>query len=313
MRTVWAGMSLWTMIVTGVQIQAARAQSLETLTQNDPPFVAQALTLTQVPSPVGPSVALFNGHDLKDWEQWLGYPDPARTYLSQHDQPIGRVDTPAMFSVVEEDGEPAIRVDGSIWGALVHGGDYGNYHLRLEYKWSGVRHAPRLDAPENNGLLYHAHGPHGAVWGTWMASVECEIMYGSTGMIVPVGEGLSVTTTIGRDETLIDPKRRFMIGGLETQAIGNTAVWNVENASHAEKPVGVWNVLDIYVLGNKSVHVLNGVPVMQAWNLCAADVAGVCQPLTHGRIQLQSEGAETFFRRMVLTPIESLPVIKVKD
>lgn len=291
----------------------AQAQSLEELTKNDPPFVAQTLELRGVPEPAGEAISLFNGTDLKDWEQWLGYPDAAQTYQADHAPAIGRVDSPAMFTVVREDGEPALRVDGTIWGSLVHTGDYSNYHLRLEYKWSGVRHAPRLNEPENNGLLYHSHGPHGAVWGTWMASVEYEIMYGSTGMIVPVGKGLSVTTTVARDETLIDPKRRFMLGGLESQAIGNTAVWNIENASDAEKPVGEWNVLDLYVYGDKSVHVLNGVPVMQAWNLCAPDAAGVCQPLTHGRIQLQSEGAETFFRRMVLTPINALPEIHVRD
>jgi hypothetical protein len=35
-------------------------------------------------------------------------------------------------------------------------------------------------------------------------------------------------------------------------------------------------------------------------------------PLTHGRIQLQSEGAETFFRKIVLEPIARLPKITVR-
>jgi hypothetical protein len=32
-------------------------------------------------------------------------------------------------------------------------------------------------------------------------------------------------------------------------------------------------------------------------------------PLTHGAIQLQSEGAETFFRDITLEPITSLPKV----
>ena len=36
-------------------------------------------------------------------------------------------------------------------------------------------------------------------------------------------------------------------------------------------------------------------------------------PLTRGRIQLQSEGAETFFRNIVLTPIKAMPKVVVAD
>jgi hypothetical protein len=50
---------------------------------------------------------------------------------------------------------------------------------------------------------------------------------------------------------------------------------------------------------------------MEVRNICEPDASGVCQPLTHGRIQLQSEGAETFFRHITLEPIERLPVIEL--
>jgi hypothetical protein len=33
--------------------------------------------------------------------------------------------------------------------------------------------------------------------------------------------------------------------------------------------------------------------------------------LTHGHIQLQSEGAETFFRHITVEPLDRLPVIGV--
>lgn len=201
-----------------------------------------------------------------------------------------------------EDGRPAIYVNGKIWGGLVHKGDFRDYHLRLQYKWGKGRWPPRADQAPNNGLLYHSHGAPGAVWGTWSQAVEFEIMTGSIGMVVPVGEAISATATAVDDPTLIEPKLRFSPAGRATTAKGGTAQWNIEAYSDAEKPAGEWNTLDLYVLGDRAVHVVNGVPVMEVRDL-RADGA----PLTHGAIQLQSEGAETFFRDIVLEPITSLP------
>ncbi len=80
-------------------------------------------------------------------------PIPVRPTAPVMAIPSGAGGKGAMFTVVSQDGEGVLRVDGTTWGSLVNHGDYGNYHLRLEYRFSGVRHAPRLDQPENNGLL----------------------------------------------------------------------------------------------------------------------------------------------------------------
>lgn len=278
----------------------------------DPPYVPQKLRLIDVPKPSGPAYALFNGKDLKDWEAWLGYPDPALTYTNPPVKPIGRAGKGNIFKVVQADGAPALFVDGSTWGSLVHTKDIGDYHLSLEFKWTGKRHAPRLELPENNGLLYHSGGPHGAVFGTWMRSVEFEIMKGSTGMVVRVGEDASATAEAGYDPAIIYPKRRYMLGGRPVEV--KTPAWNVEAARDAEKPVGQWNRLDLYVVGDKAVHVVNGEPVMVATNLSLVDQkTGRRTPLTKGRIQLQSEGAETLFRNIMVEPIKTLPRVVLAD
>ncbi len=135
-------------------------------------------------------------------------------------------------------------------------------------------------------------------------------MTGSVGMAVPVGEGLSVSSAVAVDPGIIAPKQRFMLGAPEGRAVGNTDNWNVENNFNADKPVGQWNTLDLYVVGNHAIHVVNGVPVMEVWDICEPEGGnGACLPLTHGAIQLQSEGAETFFRNITLEPIARLPVI----
>ncbi len=264
-----------------------------------------ALALTDVPKAAGPAVSLFNGKDLKNWSAWLGYADPALTYKRPPVAPIGAAAQSAeIFKVVTQDGRPALYVNGKTWGSLVHEGDFRNYHLRLQYKWGQGRWAPREAQAPNNGLLYHSHGAPGVVWGTWSQAVEFEIMTGSVGMVVPVGEAISVVADAEHDPNIIKPNLRFAPAGRPVTAKGGTADWNIEAYSDAEKPVGEWNTLDLYVLGDRAVHVVNGVPVMEVRDLKADG-----QPLTHGAIQLQSEGAETFFRDLVLEPITSLPRI----
>lgn len=278
-----------------------------------PAFVPQVLVLERLPVATGPAVELFNGRDLDDWTGWLGYPDPAQTYRAGHAPAIGAGGKGDVFTVVIEDGAPALRISGMPWGSLVHSGDYNAYHLRLQFKFSGKRHAPRLRQPENNGLLYHSHDAPGAVWGTWSRSVEFEIMTGSVGMVVPVGEGLSLASSVAQDPALIAPRLRFMPGAPEARVTGNASNWNIESQASAEKPVGEWNTLDLYVDGDRAIHVVNDTPVMEVWGICELKVSGgECVPLTHGAIQLQSEGAETFFRRMVLEPIDRMPVIEVQ-
>jgi len=299
------------------KMMAAAALALvfgaSTVNAEVPAFQPQTLVLKNIPKATGPAVALFNGKDLDDWTAWLGYKDPAQTYLPKHDAPIGVAGKGDIFTVVTEDGVPALHVSGETWGSLVHKGDFKNYHLRLEYKWSGKRHAPRLNEPENNGLLYHTHGEPGAVWGTWSRAVEFEIMTGSVGMVVPVGNGLEVDSSVAIDPSIIDPKQRFMVGAPKGSAIGNTALWNIENNFNADKPVGQWNTLDLYVFANHAIHVVNGVPVMEVWGICdKANETAPCEPLTHGAIQLQSEGAETFFRNITIEPINSLPAIEAR-
>ena len=73
-----------------------------------------------------------------------------------------------------------------------------------------------------------------------------------------------------------------------------------------EKPVGEWNQLDLYAVGERALHVVNGkVAVLLTGLRQTVDHREI--PLTKGRIELQSESAEIFFRNVWLEPIDSLP------
>lgn len=271
----------------------------------------QRLRLVDLPRPTGAQRRLFNGRDLADWDAWLGYSDPAVTYRDDPGvEPIGTGRAGKDdFAVRTVDGAPAIWVKGKTWGSLVNRTDLRDYHLRLQFKWGTNRYAPRLTEPQNNGLLYHTHGRPGAVFGTWSPSVEFEIMRGSTGMVVMVGKQLRARTDVVTDPRLIAPQLRYRVGGREIDMINGTPTWNVEAATDAERPIGAWNTLDLYVVGDRAVHVVNGVPVAQVRDLATIAPNGTRVPLTHGRIQLQSEGAETWFRAITIEPIKTLPRI----
>lgn len=291
--------------------QAQMSPAQAAMIAGDPRAEPQKLALADVPKPTGPARELFNGRDIDDWEPWLGYADPAVTYTNPKVAPLGAgLDAPRMFTVVSEDGQPAIRVDGRIWGSLVHKADLKDYHLSLEFKWGDEVFAPRLTEPQNNGLLFHSHGEHGAVFGTWMRAIEFEIMKGSVGMVIPVGNELRVRLPVAQDMGIIYPHRRFRIGGREIDLANGTPAWNVEAANDHEQPVGQWGRVDLWVLGDRAVYAVNGVAVMELRDIASLQT-GKRVPLTHGRIQLQSEGAETFFRNIRVEPIASLPKVVV--
>ncbi|MDT8758462.1 DUF1080 domain-containing protein [Sphingomonas psychrotolerans] len=298
------------LILPGAAMAQSSVETARTIA-GEAPATPQRLTLVDVPRPAGKPTSLFNGRTLEGWQPWLGYADPAITYKSNPGAvPIGvSRDTKGDFAVRQVDGAPAIWVKGETWGSLVHRADLRDYHLRLEYKWGAGTWAPRETAPRNNGLLYHTHGAPGEVFGTWRPSAEFEIMKGSTGMIVMVGTKMRGLTNVALDPRLIAPHLRFRVGGREVDMINGTPTWNVEAARDAERPVGEWNILDLYVLGDRAIHVVNGVPVAEVRSLATIGPDGRRVPLTHGQIQLQSEGAETWFRAIRVEPIRSLPRI----
>src|ERR1700730_5485672 len=179
---------------------------------------AQVTSLTDLPLAQGPRVSLFNGVDLNDWDGWLGYADPAETFKKTHSvNPIGAGGVGKDYMVVVVDGEPAIYVNGKTFGSLTHKGDYADYRLSLQFKWGESTYYPKLSDPKDSGLLYHSHGAPGGAFGTWMRSVEFDIVHGRFGSLATVGEGLSSKTTVGRDADLLSPIRRYMVGGREVE------------------------------------------------------------------------------------------------
>ncbi|MDH5397743.1 MAG: DUF1080 domain-containing protein [Cyclobacteriaceae bacterium] len=243
---------------------------------------------------------LFNGKDLTGWDTWLAAPRGN----SENQKPYGLNNDPEqIFTIVEEDGQPAIRIAGDIGGGISTVNEFENYHLSLEFKWGEAM--PWADRKKrDSGLLYHATGPHGADGGYWMRSQEFQVQEGDCGDYWGVAGGLfDIPARLNADSVWVYDKNSELLTFKEGTETGRHCIKDPD----AEKPTGEWNTLELYCLGGTSVHIVNGVVTMVLYNSRQADDSGPETPLTKGKIQLQSEGAELFYRDLKLRTIETFP------
>jgi hypothetical protein len=246
-------------------------------------------------------IQLFNGRDLSGFETWL---------VDQHGEDPARV-----FSVVEEiDGGPALRISGERWGGIATRDRYADYRLVVEFRWGLLTWGDRKTAARDSGVLVHGNGRLGNTRpdmnGPWMRSIEAQIIEGGVGDIILVGgyepSGVEVTPTIAarvvkdRDgEDAYSPNgelHTFTKGRINW--FGRDPDWTDRLAFRGkhdvESQAGEWTRLEVTCRAAEIAIRVNGVLVNAATDAGSA-----------GRIMLQSEGAEIYFRRVELLPIDS--------
>jgi hypothetical protein len=245
---------------------------------------------------------LFNGKDLSGWDTYLAKP------YGLNNDPKG------VFTVVETDGAPAIRVSGEIYSAITTHAEFTNFHIRLDFKWGEKRWPPRATVGRDSGILYCCQGPHGAGSGAWMRSVENNIMekgigqwWSVAGAIIDV-EGEHITP---ETEPSIPYKKEGK--GERNIVYRKGAPW-ITAAPHNgitpsfddEKPRGEWNTVEVIYWADQCLHLLNGKVNMVLSNPRYVK-DGLVTPLRSGKIQLQSEAAELFYRNIQVRHITEIP------
>jgi len=262
-----------------------------------------ALFCTGSIKPAFRTMSLFNGKDLTGWDVYIGsaYDTISKKFAGE---PLGlNNDLLKVFSVVNVDGKPALRVSGERFGGISTTREYKNYHLRLEFKWGKLKWHPKRNDKRDSGLLYHAVGNHGADGGFWMRSQEFQIQEGDCGDYWGVAGGIAdVPAVKAGDKKFVYTPGSPLLAFSEKGPNGRNCTKNPD----AEKPTGQWNVIDLYCFGDTSIHVVNDQVTMILFNSRQAEGDREL-PLTNGKIQLQSEGAELFYRNLVLEEIKSLP------
>jgi hypothetical protein len=243
-------------------------------------------------------VPLFNGKDLTGWDTWLGRPAKGKEVVGLNNDPS------KVYTVVEVDGQPAIRISGEIFGALTSRIEFQNYHLKLEFKWGEKKWPPREKAVRDSGLLYHCVGAHGAAGTYWMRSQELQIQEHDCGDYYSVAGGIVDVEGERKDGKgpVIYKKGGTKYTVPSKEAGGGRIVRNPEN----ERPVGEWNTIELLCVGGTSVHVVNGKVNMVLTN-SRQKVGDKEVPLIVGKIQLQSEGAEVFYRNIAWRGIDRIP------
>jgi len=177
-------------------------------------------------------------------------------------------DIEKVFSV--EDG--LLHITGKEFGYLCTEKKYANFHLVAEFKW-GVKKYPPRDADttkRDNGILYYVQTA--ASDKVWPKSIECQIQEGDVGDI-----WLIDSTTV-----VIDGQR--------------TAPYNfhrVVKKKNGERPTGEWNTVEVIADKGKITYIVNGVTVNAAES----------PSLNDGRIIIQSEGAEIYYRKIEITEL----------
>jgi len=251
--------------------------------------------------------------DLSQWENYLSYryPDGYKGEVPKDAEgndlkPIGlNKDEFGVFTVIEEDGQPVLRVSGEIYGCVATKSEFENYHLKLQVKWGDTKWHPRKQLLKDSGVLYHSIGPHGAEsWRSWMLSQEFQVMQGHMGDFWSQANS-AIDIRAYLPEYIMNPvadkSQPFLALGRGEEIQGYCM-----RSANFERPHGEWNELELICFENKSIHIVNGEVVMILKNSRYVK-DGKKVPMNKGKIQLQSEAAEVFYKKIELMNLTSLP------
>lgn len=249
-----------------------------------------AASAVKLPPPKQSWIPLFNGKDLKGWEVYISFqPETNDFNLKSRHSPRGVGQDPKqVFSVVDG----LLRISGEEWGGLTTKQEFERFHLTMEMKWGEKKWPPREQAKRDSGILYFAVGEHGAQSKHWMRSHEFQIQEGDLGDYHSL-DGVTVSAHVSEANEgdwkfyRYDPK----------QPIKRRIASRILKLGDYEKPHGEWNTLEIIADGKTLIHKVNGKEVFRGF-YSEAPVNGQYTPLVRGKIQLQSEGAEVFFRNI---------------
>jgi hypothetical protein len=141
-----------------------------------------------------------------------------------------------------------------------------------------------------------------------MRSQEYQVEEGNVGDYWGVAGGsFEVPATLHEKNYVYDPLGQVFIFN-EKSKVGRNCIKSVD----AEKLTD-WNTVEIYCLGDTAVHVVNGRVNMILYHSAQLD-NGKLTRLSSGKIQIQSEGAEVFYRNIQIEKIKKLPeeILKAK-
>jgi hypothetical protein len=242
--------------------------------------------------PIRPTkvIKLFNGRDFTGLYTWL--------------KKGKRKDPLHVFSV----GKGMIHASGEDNGYLATDKEYQDYHLIVEFKWGKKTYGAKY--VRNSGILLHGIGPDGGAGGVWMTCIECQLAQGCVGDLIVIrgkdenGKVIPATIT---SETILgkDGRTRWKKGGKRTVYSGKQFWWSrhdpdfkelidTRGKNDVESKLGDWTRVECICEGKRITVIVNGTTVNECFDAYPAA----------GKILLQSEGFEIYFRKFELHPLK---------
>jgi len=166
-----------------------------------------------------------------------------------------------------------LLISGKEFGYLCTEKEFTNFHLALEFKW-GVKKYPPRDADttkRDSGICYYI--PADTKDYIWPKSIECQIQEGDVGDI----------WLIDNPTIVVDGKRTVPKNYLR-----------VVKKRDGERPNGKWNRVEVIADKGKITYIVNGIVVNE----------GEDPSLTKGKILIQSEGAEIYYRKIKIAELK---------
>ena len=180
-----------------------------------------------------------------------------------------------VFTMIEQDGKPVLRISGEIYGCATTKQEFSNYHFRASFKWGEKKWEPRLTELKDSGILYHSRGDFGVdYWKSWALSQEFQVIEHG------IGEYWTARQLRHRH-----PRGSEGAGRRSAEAGTRKAPWmefsgsnNHALAGSDEDRPGQWNTLELVCFEDRCVHIANGKVVMalqecalQGWRQVRAD------------------------------------------
>ncbi len=237
-------------------------------------------------------VSLLNGHDLTGWYSML---EKSGKDVAQQRKIV--VMEQGMLHILGNE----VTAEPMETGYLATHQEFENVHIRVEYKWGVKRFPPQTEAKRDNGILYGLVGAD-IVWPT---CVECQIeeddvgdiylVNGVRGVQHPHGDGLfeQAPGPDGWPRSGMGTQRKHGEAAPEPTTGRKVKDGNFENLDG-------WNVVEVIWQGDRAAHLVNGriVNVISMLQQPDPNNSGKFIPLTRGKIAIEVEFAEIWFRRI---------------
>ena len=249
---------------------------------------------------------LFSGSDFTNWDKFLVAADGQSPI-------VPNLDPKGVFTVASVDGGGAVHVSGEGYGAITTQEEFTNFHFRVQYKWGLARWGGRAQVGRDSGILYCGVGQPNPGTG-WLTSVENNVMEKGVGQWWSVNgavidcEGEWVTAA---NELYVPYKRegkgeKNIVWKAGAQRITATSANGITPPFDVETVFGNWGTVEVVFWGGNCIHILNGHVNLVAVNP-RYKKGSQWTPLKHGKIQLQSEGGEVYYRKAEVRPLFELP------